>query len=1062
MNNSQEICNIYLKNGVGFWDYDTINKTFTFSDSFRYLLCFEHDVVTLAEFSAIIPSNYKYIIEEQQRQSRTRELTFPVVVRGGLIWVNATFVVQYIDEYNHEHQSGIIKQVESNSTGEESGSGLRLDLLQKISSLSNLVLNNKSFYDAMHQLSMGISNSIEGMRIGIAQWRGGSSFEIFDTDTNSLVDENYHLLRHGAKIESKWMQMLCENCQIGIIGNIEEFGEEWKEERKRYELNRMVSVLAQPVMTSEGELWGIIIGVRKTPTLWTDFDKKVMMQISNTVSLALKVYRITQKLRDARAVNAIMQDQGLMYIWRWYSTPDFEQKGFFLSEQENVEREFTNKEFRDTLHVNDYNKLMTQIRFILQRKAKKISVRVRSKFKDGKNYRWYQVEGRVTAYYGTGVPRIVVGTLIDIDDSVRENEREKRLQSLQTMIFNRIPIGIEYFDRNGKVVFVNEHLMEMYCLDGQRKQSIDFNLFDNPFFTDEIKQQIKTNQTLDFTVNYDFTEVSKYFETSRTDTAEMNYRISKQYFDGKFHGYLVVVIDTSQEKAKENKLATLESYFDEIGRFAQIGICWLSKDGGGYVSKQWNINFGLHEDSNVVPDLSNYTQTAADDREIINDLYNQLVNKEIPSLQHDIQVFHPDGKLHWINLQLINYNSCGFEGIVGLSLDITQRKDNESMLVEARQKAENLDQIRSQFIANMSHEIRTPLNAIVGFSQLLTEAPADCDERRIYTEIIQTNSDILLKLVSDILDLSKVEAGTVEFQYNIEIIPSICNEIYYSMERRAPKGLQFTLLPRTDYDDLEAYCDKTRVVQIVTNFINNAFKFTKEGRVMLWYKLNAGNIEFHVSDTGIGIEKKNLDRIFEAFVKLDKFAVGTGLGLSICKNMAQQMGGSVGVESSYGKGSHFWLSIPYLTREDVKSIKNIDSRINNFETYMEYQHCISVVEDNPDKLSFIKYSLDGYQITTAPANGFFFFWLGLKSHLTIIDVDSCYGTACYIISSIRHQGDNFKIIAINSINSESTNDDLLKAGANEVIMLPMNNTEFKDRLRKYLSIHGEETFQTFK
>ena len=283
-----------------------------------------------------------------------------------------------------------------------------------------------------------------------------------------------------------------------------------------------------------------------------------------------------------------------------------------------------------------------------------------------------------------------------------------------------------------------------------------------------------------------------------------------------------------------------------------------------------------------------------------------LQDGQLKEIEYPLEV---DGCVHYFQARI-----APFEGnrVLTLIHDIGDRIQRSQELIEAKRRAEDADKMKSVFLANMSHEIRTPLNAIVGFSGLLVDTE-DMEERCEYIKIVQENNDLLLQLISDILDLSKIEAGTFEFTYGEMDVNILCEDIVRSSQIKVPQGVELVFDPHPS--DCTVISDRNRLHQVISNFVNNALKFTSSGSIHVGYEKKEEGVEFYVSDTGIGISKEQLTHIFERFVKLNSFIHGTGLGLSICKSIVEQLGGVIGVDSEEGKGSRFWFTIPYINSE---------------------------------------------------------------------------------------------------------------------------------------------------
>ena len=378
---------------------------------------------------------------------------------------------------------------------------------------------------------------------------------------------------------------------------------------------------------------------------------------------------------------------------------------------------------------------------------------------------------------------------------------------------------------------------------------------------------------------------------------------------------MLICIEDTDRLIAINKVRDFENFFTLISEYAKIGYAKINiLNDEGYAIRQWYKNLNEDDDKCVGEIVHKFDQLHPDDRQVLLDFIKDAIKGKKDHLSSVMRTRKEDSdeeEWNWIfqSILLSKYEpEKGIVELVGVNYDITEFKDIEQELIHARDKAQEMDRLKSAFLANMSHEIRTPLNAIVGFSDLLINA-TDKKEKQEFFNILRKNNDMLLQLINDILDLSKIEAGTMQLTYENVDVNKLCNDIIMSMRFKTSPNVKITFEPSETNCFIKV--DSTRLNQVITNFMTNAIKFTTEGSITLTYSwIDDEYIKFSVTDTGIGIDEENKHSIFDRFVKLNSFIPGTGLGLSICRSIVELLKGKIGVDSVLGEGSSFWFVLP--------------------------------------------------------------------------------------------------------------------------------------------------------
>ena len=485
-------------------------------------------------------------------------------------------------------------------------------------------------------------------------------------------------------------------------------------------------------------------------------------------------------------------------------------------------------------------------------------------------------------------------------------------ERLLSNIFKYLPIGIELYDMDGVLVDLNDKELEMFHIE-KKEDVLGINIFDNPIFPKEMKERLKKNEDADFTFRYDFSKVGSYYQnTQKQGTIDLMTKVTTLYnSEHQPINYLLINADKTETTVAYNKIQEFEEFFELVGDYAKVGYAHFNiLSGHGYAQKSWYRNVGEADEAPLSDIFGTYRHFHPDDRTLLIRFLDDARKGLTTKLSKEMRVLREDGTYTWTHVNLLVKKYAPQDRIIeiiSINYDITELKRTEEMLVKARDKAEASDRLKSAFLANMSHEIRTPLNAIVGFSSLLTSTESAA-EKELYNSLIGHNNKLLLNLINDVIDLSKIESGYLELRPDWVNLTELLDESVAEYVHQVPSGVE--LLTNYPAHDSLVELDKLRIKQILSNFLSNALKNTTTGHVEVFYEVDHQSVRIGVKDTGRGIPQNMLEKIFERFEKLDSFAQGAGLGLSICKLIVEKMNGRVLVDSQLGIGTTFVIELP--------------------------------------------------------------------------------------------------------------------------------------------------------
>ena len=485
-------------------------------------------------------------------------------------------------------------------------------------------------------------------------------------------------------------------------------------------------------------------------------------------------------------------------------------------------------------------------------------------------------------------------------------------ERLLSNIFKYLPIGIELYDMDGVLVDLNDKELEMFHIE-KKEDVLGINIFDNPIFPKEMKERLKKNEDADFTFRYDFSKVGSYYQnTQKQGTIDLMTKVTTLYnSEHQPINYLLINADKTETTVAYNKIQEFEEFFELVGDYAKVGYAHFNiLSGHGYAQKSWYRNVGEADEAPLSDIFGTYRHFHPDDRTLLIRFLDDARKGLTTQLSKEMRVLREDGTYTWTHVNLLVKKYAPQDRIIeiiSINYDITELKRTEEMLVKARDKAEASDRLKSAFLANMSHEIRTPLNAIVGFSSLLTSTESAA-EKELYNSLIGHNNKLLLNLINDVIDLSKIESGYLELRPDWVNLTELLDESVAEYAHQVPSGVE--LLTNYPAHDSLVELDKLRIKQILSNFLSNALKNTTTGHVEIFYEVDHQSVRIGVKDTGRGIPQNMLEKIFERFEKLDSFAQGAGLGLPICKLIVEKMNGRILVDSQLGIGTTFIIELP--------------------------------------------------------------------------------------------------------------------------------------------------------
>lgn len=898
---------------MGWWEADFSKKQYVCSDFLRELLDLGEDgIISFVDFRKLIREDYRLRTVNEFRFGKTQNIydqIYPIEVRGKIVWVRVKLCSKEVDAEGNMKTCGFMEclDVPENMDTEETAMERVNNLFAQQNSISRSLLSllrsgdmssviNKILGDIMQHYPEGCTYIIE------YDWENRTQTCRYEAGNYKSFKKKNYMEKFPMSNIPWWTKQLAGNASPIIFASLDELPEEASEEKRRLTEQGVKSLIVIPMFSKDGVSGYAGIDILDKPHVWKNEDYQWFASMVNIISICMELRKAEDKAQEEKKFLAdLFKHMPVGYVrMKLFYDEEGGVKDYYFLDSNTMAQILYNTRGNSWIgkYASEVDAHFVERLPDLERVMRNGVVRDINYHLEEKNKYFHAV------MYSPCKDEVVL-MFSDMTDTFSAHEALDRSERLLRNIYQNIPVGIELYDKNGNLVDLNDKDLEMFGL-ARKEDALGINMFENHLIPEEMRERMKRRENVSFSLVYDFSNLNGLYVSKKTGRLNLLTKVTTLYdAQNNLINYLLISLDRTEATEAYNQIQEFKDFFTLVGDYAQVGYAHFNAlTRNGYGLDSWYKNVGEEIGTPLSQIIGVHSHFHPEDRVLMLTFLSDVIAGKRTHLRNDMRIRRADGHYTWTRVNVLVRDYRPREGMIEMiciNYDITELKETEAKLIKAKES----DRLKSAFLANMSHEIRTPLNAIVGFSNLLAYAQEE-SERAQYIGIVEENNELLLQLISDILDLSKIEAGTFEFVYDRVDVRQLCEDVVTSLRVKVPAGVDLCIVP--NLPECWVYSDKNRLRQVISNFVNNAFKFTTSGEIAVGYTLRDGEVEISVTDTGVGIEEEKQKQIFDRFVKLNSFAHGTGLGLSICKSIVEQVGGRIGVNSEPGKGSRFWFT----------------------------------------------------------------------------------------------------------------------------------------------------------
>ena len=905
---------------MGWWEADFSQKQYICSDFLRELLDLGEDgVISFVDFRKLIREDYRLRTVNEFRFGKTQNIydqIYPIEVRGKVVWIRVKLCSKEVDPEGNMKTYGFMEclDVPENVDTEETAMVRVNNLFAQQNSISRSLLSllrsgdvssviNKILGDIIQHYPEGCTYIIE------YDWKDCTQICRYEAGNYKSFKKKSYMEKFPMSNIPWWTKQLAEKASPIILASLNELPEEASEEKRRLTEQGVKSLIVIPMFSKNGVSGYAGIDILDKSHVWKNEDYQWFASMVNIISICMELRKSEEKaLEEKKFLSDLFKHMPVGYVrMKLYYTEDGHVKDYYFMDSNAMAQLLYSTRGNSWIgkYASEVDPHFLERLPDLERAMRNGGAQNVNYYLEEKNRYFHAV------MYSPCADEIVL-MFSDMTDTFSAHEALDRSERLLRNIYQNIPVGIELYDKDGYLVDLNDRNLEMFGV-AKKEDVLGINMFENHLIPEKMREKMRKREDVSFSLMYDFSKLKGLYTSKKSGSLNLLTKVTTLYdAQNNLINYLLISLDRTEATEAYNQIQEFKNFFTLVGDYAQVGYAHFNAlTYEGYGLDSWYENVGEEIGTPLSQIIGVHSHFHPEDRDLMLAFFSDVIAGKRTHLRNDMRIRRADGHYTWTRVNVLVRNYSPQEGMIEMiciNYDITELKETEAKLIKAKDKAEESDRLKSAFLANMSHEIRTPLNAIVGFSNLLAYAQEE-GERAQYIGIVEENKELLLQLISDILDLSKIEAGTFDFVYDRVDVRQLCEDIVTSLRVKVPSGVDLCIVP--NLPECWVNSDKNRLRQVISNFVNNAFKFTPSGKITVGYILRDGEVEIFVTDTGVGVEKEKQKQIFDRFVKLNSFAHGTGLGLSICKSIVEQIGGHIGVNSEFGNGSRFWFTHPF-------------------------------------------------------------------------------------------------------------------------------------------------------